>query len=234
LFETGLLLPSTSTPICTEEACQAIQTSMYPRKPHPHTEQIGRLKRLLRRTRTEVEHRYKDLFESTKGRRDCPLEVAVRRRLLLASQDAVGLLEACVEELERQEAMFYAPFKPGDRIVVDRVQRGVAETFGPYLIVDVLPDKRTRYTYDCVALTKAGAMYKTRGTARFSPGGAMTIRLSEVTLNSAGQWEAEYYRRCAETARHLAFTAGDVTLFEGRESSFLGRPHYRRKDRLDP
>ena len=89
----------------------------YPRKPLPHTEQIVRLKRLLRRTRTEVQHRYEDLFDSTRGRRECHLEVAVSCRLLGASQDAVSLLEACVEELERQEAMFYAPFKPGDRIV---------------------------------------------------------------------------------------------------------------------
>lgn len=207
---------------------------MYPRKPLPHTEQIVRLKRLLRRTRTEVQHRYEDLFDSTKGRRECPLEVAVRRRLLAASLDAVSLLEACVEELQRQEAMFYAPFKPGDCIVVDRVERGVSETFGPYLIVDVLPDKRALYTYDCVALTKAGAMYKTRGTARFSPSSMSTVRQSNVALNSTGQREAEYHRRCAETARHLAFNAGDVTLFESRESSFLGRPHYRRKDRLDP
>jgi hypothetical protein len=206
---------------------------MYPRKPLPHTEQIVRLKRLLRRTRTEVQHRYEDLFDSTKGRRDCPLEVAVRRRLLGASQDAVSLLEACVEELERQEAMFYAPFKPGDRIVVDRVVRGVNERFGPYLIVDVLPDKRSRYIYDCVALTKGGAMYKARGTAMFRPDNVSTIRLSDVALSRSGQWEAEYYRRCAETARQLAFTAGDVTLFEARES-LLGRPHYRRKDRLDP
>jgi hypothetical protein len=208
--------------------------NVYPRKPLPHAEQIRRVRSLLRKTRTEVIHRYDDLFGATKGRRECPLEVAVRRRLLEASLDAVSLLEASLAELERQEAMFYAPFKPGDRIVVDRVERGVTATFGPYLIIDILPNKRTRYSYDCVALTKEGAMYKTRGTARFGPSSVSAIRQSDVALNGAGQWEAEYYQRCANTSRHLAFTAGDLTMFEARGSPLRGRPHYHRKDRLDP
>ena len=175
-----------------EPAYSLAHPTIYSRKPLPHAEQIVRLKRLLRRSRTEVQHRYDDLFGSTKGRRECPLEVAVRRKLLSASQDAVSLLEASVEELERQRAMFYAPFKPGDRIVVERTERGVSETFGPFLIIDILPSKRSRYTYDCVALTKAGAMYKNRGAARLGPDKLSTIKSSYVVLNTAGLWEAEY------------------------------------------
>jgi hypothetical protein len=56
-------------------------------------------------------------------------------------RDAVSLIEACVAEIERQEAMFYAPFKPGDCIDIERTICGERTTIGPYLVVDVLPDK---------------------------------------------------------------------------------------------
>jgi len=70
-------------------------------------------------------------------------------------QDAVSLLEACVEEMKRQEAMFYAPFKPGDRITVERIDgRALRTASGPFMVVDVFPDTRYRYSYECVALTR--------------------------------------------------------------------------------
>jgi len=148
-------------------------------------------------------------------------------------EDAVSMLEACVEELQRQEALFLAPFKPGDRIDVERDVNGVPTLSGPFMVVDVLPDKRTKYSYDCVALTKDGAMYKRAGTARVTPDEWTKVAASEVALNDAGRWESEYYRRCAQTSHQLAFSDGDTTLFEARKD-WLGRPHYRRKDRLDP
>lgn len=87
--------------------------AMYPRKPLPHADQIARMKRYLRRLRTELHHRYDEFFEATKGRRECAFEVHLRDRLLEATRDTVALAEACLEELRRQEAMFYAPYKPG-------------------------------------------------------------------------------------------------------------------------
>lgn len=206
---------------------------MHPRKPLPHADQIARLQRYLRRSRTELIHRYDESFDATKGRRDCPLEVSVRRLTTAHFRDAVSLLEACLEELQRQEAMFYAPFKPGDRIAVERTIDGVRKLTGPYLVVDVLPDKRTRYVYECGTLTKDGAIYKRRSYTRVCPDASSIICQSDAPLNDDGRWEAEYFRRCAETSRRLAFETGDLTLFEGRKD-LLDRPFYRRKDRLDP
>jgi hypothetical protein len=148
-------------------------------------------------------------------------------------EDAVSLLEACVEELKRQEALFLAPFKPGDCIVVERTAEGASNTYGPYMIVDVLPDKRTKYSYDCVALTKGGSMYKRSGNARICPDVSSAIAISDLALSDSGQWEAEYFRRCAQTSHQLAHSTGDLTLFEASKD-MLGRPRYRRKDRLNP
>ena len=50
---------------------------------------------------------------STKGRLECAFEVHLRDRLLEATRDPVVLAKACLEELRRQEPMFYAPYKPG-------------------------------------------------------------------------------------------------------------------------
>ncbi|SFM27275.1 hypothetical protein [Variovorax sp. OV329] len=203
---------------------------MYPRKPLPHREQLARLKTYLGRARTELRRKYDEFFSATKGRRDCPLEVQIRNRAIDNALITVKLLEACVQEVQRQEAMFYAPFKPGDRIEVERHEGGAFEA---YLVVDVLPDKKTLYSYECVALTKNGAMYKRGGSARIWPRASSTIRASEAPLNAEGMWESEYFRRCAETSRILAMRRGDVSLFEARKTP-LGVIQYRRKDFLDP
>jgi hypothetical protein len=203
---------------------------MYPRKPLSHGEQLARLKIYLRRARTDLQRKYDEFFKATKGRRDCPLEVQVRRRAVDNAQSIVGLLEACLGEVQRQEAMMHAPFKPGDRIEIER-QKG--EAFDSLLVIDVLPDKKTRYCYECIALTKHGSMYKRGGNARVWPNASTAIRASEAPLNAEGAWESEYFRRCAETSRVLSMEKGDIRLFEAKKTA-LGLVHYRRKDMLDP
>jgi hypothetical protein len=129
---------------------------MYPPKPLSHREQIERMNRYVRRLRTQLRYRYDEFFESTKGRRDCPFEVQLRGRLLDATRDTLVLAEACVEELRRQEVMFYAPFKPGDRVVVERaVDEPTAKQY-QYLIIDVRPGKRAAFHYEAIELTKKG------------------------------------------------------------------------------
>lgn len=203
---------------------------MYPRKPLSYGDKLARLKAYLRRARVDLQRKYDDFFAATKGRRDCPLEVQVRSRAIEHSQSTVKLLEVCIEEVQRQEAVFYAPFKPGDRISVERNGSGQSEA---YLVVDVLPDKKTRYTYECVALTKGGCMYKKGGNARMRPSPSTIIQASDALLNAEGAWESEYFRRCADTARVMAIEKGDIRLFEAHKTPFGGL-HYRRKDMLDP
>jgi len=203
---------------------------MYPRKPLSYREQLARLNAYLGRARTDLRRKYDEFFGATKGRRDCPLEVQIRHRAVDHALSTVKLLEACVQEVQRQEAMFYAPFKPGDRIEVGRHEGGTFETF---LVVDVLPDKKTLYSYECVALTRSGAMYKRGGSVRIWPRASSTIRASEAPLNADGRWESEYFRRCAETSRIMSIHRGDMSLFEAKEA-LLGGVHYRRKDILDP
>ena len=203
---------------------------MYPRKHLSYGDQLTRLKAYLRQARTELKRKYDEFFAATKGRRDCPLEVQVRHRAVEHAQSTVKLLEACVEEVRRQEAMFHAPFKPGDRIVVDQLRGGVPGTF---LVVDVLPDKKTRYAYECVALTKDGCMYKRGGSARVWPTQSTMIRASDAPLNAEGNWESEYFRRCAETSAVLAIQRGDLRLFEAHKTP-SGSLGYRRKGMLGP
>jgi hypothetical protein len=202
---------------------------MYPRKPLANGEQIARLKIYLRWARRDLRRKYDEFFETTKGRRDCPFEVQVRHCAVDHAQSIVKLLEACLGEVQRQEAMFYAPFKPGDRIEIERH----GEEFDSFLVIDVLPDKKTRYSYECVALTKSGSMYKRGGNTRVWPQASTTIRASEARLNAEGAWESEYFRRCAQTSRLLSMEKGDLRMFEAQKTG-LGLQHYRRKDMLDP
>ena len=135
---------------------------MYPRKPVSHAEQIARMGRCLQRLRTQLRHRYDEYFEATKGRRECALEVQLRHRLLEATRDIVDLAEACLEEVRRQEVLFYAAFKPGDCVVVDHENNAVVSTRSPYLVVDVCPDKGRDFHYRAVELTKKGTIHKRR------------------------------------------------------------------------
>jgi hypothetical protein len=232
----GLVPLSTYQPILVHqnrldrEMSWAARLSMYPRKPLPHGEQLARLKTYLRRARTDLRRKYDEFFESTKGRRDCPLEVEVKHRAIEHAMNTVKLLEVCVQEVERQEAMFYAPFKPGDRIDVERLEGGAFDT---YLVVDIRPDKKTKYVYECVALTKKGAMYKRGGSAWIRPRISSTIRASDAPLSPEGLRESEYFRRCAETSRLMSMHRGDLRLFETKKT-LLGGSYYRRKDWLDP
>ena len=206
---------------------------MYPRKPLPYAEQLARLQRYLRRSRTELRHRYDEFFEATKRSEDCPLEVRIRQRAIDSAQDTVKLLEVCVEEVRRHEAIFYSPFKPGDRIDVEKISGGAVEVFGPYLIIDVLPDKKSRYSYECIALTKVGAMFKRGGHARISARPSWNIRASNAPLDAEGKREAEFFRKCAETSHILALRTGDIRLFEAQKNAF-GGTYYRRKEWLEP
>jgi hypothetical protein len=202
---------------------------MYPRKPLSYGEQLARLKTYLGRARTDLRRKYDHFFAATKGRRDCPFEVQFRHLEVDHALSTVKLLECCVQEVQRQEAMFYAPFKAGDRIEFQRHQGGA---FGAYLVIDVLPDKKTRYSYECVALTKSGSMFKRGGSARLWPRAGSTIRASEAPLNADGMWESQYFRRCAETSRVLSLHRGDLRLFEAQKTP-LGGIYYRRRDLLD-
>lgn len=204
---------------------------MYPRTPLPHAEQLARLKTYLRSARIDLRRRYDASFKATKGRRDCPLEVQIKHLAVDHAQNTVKLLEACVHELQRQEAMFYAPFKPGDRIEVEFQKEAIVRT---YLVVDIRPGKGKKYTYDCVALTKSGSMYKRRSNAWITPSASSTIRASGAPLNAEGKWESEYFRRCAETSRVMSMDRGDLRLFKAQNKPWWGVADYKRWDFLDP
>jgi hypothetical protein len=185
----------------------------------------------LRRLRTELRHRYDEFFEATKGRRECAFEVQLRNRLLDATRDTVALAEACLDELRRQEAMFYAPYKPGDRVLVEYQVEGATVTRGPYLVIDVCPDKRGRFHYEAVSLTKRGTMHARRAPQWLFPRSIAAMRLSEAPVCEEAEREARYFRECSQMSRVLAYERGDLTLFEVVEGYF-GSRSYRRKDRM--
>ena len=202
------------------------------RKPLPHAEQIERMKRYLRRLRTELRHRYDEFFAATKGRRDCPFEVSLKSRQLDSAREAVALAEACLTELRRQEAMFYAPFKPGDRVVVEYIDKGTLQTRGPYLITDIEPGKKTGYTYQVVELTKTGTIHKRRWPHSLFPNDRIEIRKSEQPVADEAEWDATYYRECARFSRELSFQRGQLDLFEPVSGMYGSVQSYRRCDRM--
>jgi hypothetical protein len=189
------------------------------------------MKRCLRRLRTELHHRYAEFFEATKSRRECAFEVHLRHRLLEATRDTEALAEACLEELRRQEAMFYAPYKPGARVFIEYQVDRATVTRGPYLIIDVCPDRRGGFHYEAAELTKKGTMHARRAPHWLFPRFALAMRLSDAPVCEDAEREASYYRECARTSRVLAFERGDLTLFAPIEG-YLGSRSFRRKDRM--
>lgn len=203
---------------------------MYPRRPLSYAQQIDRMRRRVRRLQTLLNHRYADFFELTKGRTDCPFEVNVLSRLVDSTREAAGLAEACLQELRRQEALFYAPFKPGDCVsVVFEGARGEKRTEF-MLVTDVKPGKRSGdFYYEVLTLTKAGTISKRSWTHPLNS--RWEIQRAEYRLNEEGQRYAEYYRESAKVSRVLAFERGDLTMFEPVRD-YLGIASYRRVDRL--
>lgn len=204
---------------------------MHPRKPLTHQDQLVRLRKLANRAEKALRHCYDEFFEATGRRRDCPLEVAILSRRLDHAKEIVALARACTEEMRRQEAMFYAPFKPGDRITVERPIGQRVQTFGPYLIVDVEPDKRTVYRYEVAGLVKSGRMHKRDAWTWIAPHRTTVIRPWAGEVCDEGESEARYFKECAATSRTLAFERGDLSLFEAIPTGNLGGVSYRRKDR---
>jgi hypothetical protein len=206
---------------------------MHPRKPLTHEDQIVRLRKLSNRAERALRHCYEEFFVATGRRRDCPLEVAILSRQLDQTREIVALARVCTEEIRRQEAMFYAPFKPGDRIIAEQPIGRSVQTFGPYLIVDVQPDKRTVYRYEVAGLVKSGRMHKRGAWTWIAPRRTTVIRLWAGEVGDEAESEARYFRECAATSRTLAFENGDLSLFEAVSAGHLGGVSYRRKDRTD-
>jgi hypothetical protein len=159
------------------------------------------------------------------------LEVRLRSRLLEATRDTLALAESSLDELRRQEVMFFAPFKPGDRVVVKYPGDDPTTKQRRYLITDVCPDKRGAFHYETVELTKKGTVHARRTAHWLFPKSSLTMYLSDAPVSGDAEWEAEYFRECAKTSRVLAFERGDLTMFEAVEGS-LGSRTYRRKDRM--
>jgi len=126
--------------------------------------------------------------------------------------------------------MFYAPYKPGDRVLVEYQVDRVMVTRGPYLIIDVCPDNRSGFHYEAAELTKKGAMHARRAPHWLCPRPALTMRRSGDPIWEDAEREASYYRECAQTSRVLAFERGDLTLFQAVKVP-LRSPIFRRKDR---
>lgn len=159
------------------------------------------------------------------------MEVQLRHRLLESTRDAVALAEACVIELRRQEAMFYAPFKPGDRVLVESEDNGIVKFRGHFLIVDICPERQRDFHYEALEITKAGAIHKRRTIHWLSNRMSSTMRLSDASVCEDTELETQYFRECARTSRTLAFEQGDLTLFDAVDG-LLGNRSFRRKDRM--
>lgn len=201
---------------------------VYPRKPLPHAVQIAILKKLVREMNRELTRKYDAFFTATKGHRDCPFEARIRSMQIDAAHEHVKLAEACLLEMQRQEAMFYAPCKPGDRVCVMHDEAG-ARPPSHYLIVDIEPGKKA-FSYSAVPLTKQGVMYKSRGPYPLSPG--PHIRPSDLKVNDEAEHEAEYYRASAKVSRELSYVLGRLDQFEPQKDYSGSTTRYLRRDRL--
>jgi len=107
--------------------------------------------------------------------------------------------------------MFYAPYKPADRVLVEYQVDRVTVTRALYLIIDVCPDKRGGFHYEAAELTKKGAMHARRAPHWLCPRPTLTMRLSDAPVCEDSEREASYYRECAQTSRSRTLRRKDRT-----------------------
>jgi len=204
---------------------------VYPRKPLPHADQVEHMKALVRKFRREVDRRYKEFFAATGRRSECALEVALLGRQIEAARETLKLAEACLKEAERQRALYFAPFGPGDKIFAeytDYLRNAKAEHL---LVVDVLPDKRWVFAYQVVQLTKAGLAHKRQMPYPLLPLPGRKFRLSDLPESEEAKQESDYLRQCAKTSTEMAVIKGDLDLFKPRKRATGETYEYWRSDR---
>jgi len=186
------------------------------------------LRKLVRELNRELTRKYDAFFTATNGRRDCPFDVSIRSRQIEHVREHVKVAEACLFEMQRQEAMFYAPFKPGDRVCVVRDEVG-AEHVSHYLVVDIEP-RRRGFSYSAVPLTKQVLMYKSRGPNPLSSG--PHIRSCDLQASDEAEREADYYREAAKVSRDLSYVLGRLDQFEPQKDCLGSTICYLRRNRL--
>lgn len=199
--------------------------------PLSHSDQIDRIRRLIRRLRTKQRKAWEEADSLYRKRRRCPAEMALLVRQSQQVQDNIMLAEACLKELLRQEALALSPWKAGDCVIVSYVDYSGPRDKMPYLILEVEAGvKRGAYSYRVLAITKEGRTTR-RNWTYICPSRYVQISRAEVRLSDEGRREVEYWREIERSFTDRVFNKGDLSAFQP-VTGYLGTAAHEAKYRL--
>ena len=102
------------------------------------SDQRDRLRGYLRTLRANYNRASRELFETSRIRKGCPLELALRCRRFDDASQLLKLGEKCLAELNHCYALRVAAFRPGDQILVKTTMPGFDPDPRRFIVLDVL------------------------------------------------------------------------------------------------
>jgi hypothetical protein len=177
------------------------------------SDQRDRLRRYLRTLRANYNRASRELFQSSRIRKGCPLELALRCRRFDDASQILKLAEKCLAELNHCYALRVAGLRPGDHITVRVVVPGFDPRPVRYLVLDVLWRKGDHYCYQVQELTKVGAAHRGRYPHWLSPSDRVSIEYSDQPLAQEAKGLADYRRRASKELLEAVLEKGDLSLF---------------------
>ena len=156
---------------------------------------------------------YKTFFAITNKRRDCPFEVALRSRQIDEARRRLVLVEACLTELRRHEALERSPFQPGDQVLVAHRHYGIDYPSHRYLIIDLEVSPRGKLAYVAWEVTKRGVPHQGRYPIQITPRAGVRIERVDEPLDDEASRYVERYRSDALRSLEQA-QEGDLRMFE--------------------
>ena len=177
------------------------------------SDQRDRLRRYLRTLRANYNRASRELFETSRIRRGCPLEQALRYKRFEDASQIPKLAEKCLAELNHCYALRVAGLRPGDHITAKTVLPGFDPRPCRYLVLDVLWSKGDQYHYEVQELTKAGTVHRGRYPTWLSPSNRVSIEYSDQLLATDAKSLADYRRRASKDLLEAVLEKGDLSLF---------------------
>jgi len=175
--------------------------------------QRDRLQRYLRTLRANYNRASRELFETSRIRKGCPLEQSLRYKRFEDASQVLKLAEKCLAELNHCYALRLAAFRPGDHILVKITMPGFDPRPCRYIILDVVWSKGDQYHYEVQELTKAGAAHRGRYPHWLTHSDRVSMEYSDQPLAPEAKWLADDRRHASKELLEAVLEKGDLSLF---------------------
>jgi hypothetical protein len=177
------------------------------------SDQRDRLRRYIRKVRANYNRASRELFEASRIRRGCPLELALRCKRFDDANEILKLAEKCLAELNHCYVLRLAALRPGDHIVVKIVLPGFDPSPRRYIVLDALWSKGDQYHYEVQELTKSGKVHGRRYSHGLWPSDRVSIEYCDQQLAPDAQALADGRRRGSKDLIVAVLEEGDLSLF---------------------